>query len=173
MLSETPVTITICLGPLAVLTRPTIRAGNRLCIWRGWLSSLIFHSSFTFLTLAVVRICSSCCQAVRRGLPPSVSQSAVLSSKVSPSALRAAMHPQVIANSFVSFRIIELPPHSDLVSAANRRQTEKWRLLFFCTAFFCPAAKTTIETLSWKFRGLQPDQFQPELNAKHFQRARS
>src|SRR5262245_56981390 len=76
MLSDTPVTITICLGPLAVLTRPTTSAGSRLCISRGWLSSLSFHSSFMSLTLAVVSAVSFCCQAVRCGLPPSVSQSA-------------------------------------------------------------------------------------------------
>src|SRR5262245_12121785 len=76
MLSETPVTITICLGPLAVLTRPTTSAGKRLCNSRGWLSSLIFHSSVILLTLAVVSVVSFRCQAVRCGLPPSVSQSA-------------------------------------------------------------------------------------------------
>src|SRR5215470_3947008 len=78
MLSETPVTITICLGPVLVSTPPTTSAGNKLCISRGWLSSLSFQRSFMSLTLAVVSVVSFCCQAVRCGLPPSVSQSAGL-----------------------------------------------------------------------------------------------
>src|SRR5215475_12872777 len=110
MLSVTPVTITICLGPLAVEARPTTRAGSRLCIWRGSLSSLIFHSSFMSLTLAVLRIFSSRCQAVRCGLPPSVSQSAGLPLSVKPYTLKAAMQTIVIAIEIISFRIIELPP---------------------------------------------------------------
>src|SRR5215470_18882914 len=80
MLSDTPVTITICLGPLAVETRPTTSAGNRLCSSRAWLSSLIFHSSFMSLALAVVIMRSSRCQAVRCESPPSVNQSAGLPS---------------------------------------------------------------------------------------------
>src|SRR5262245_46937194 len=104
MLSETPVTITICLGPPAVETRPTTSAGSRLCISRAWLSSLTFHSSFMLLTLAVVRMRSSRCQAVRCGSPPSVSQSAVLPS-VSPCAPQAAMQLHAIALNIASFRI--------------------------------------------------------------------
>src|SRR5437762_11161438 len=76
MLSDDPATIATCLGPLDVFTRPTIRGGKSECITRGSLSSLIFHRSFMFLTLSVVRIFSSFCHAVRCGLPPSLSQSA-------------------------------------------------------------------------------------------------
>ena len=59
-----------------MLTRPAISSGNSECIWRTSLSSLVFHSSFMSLTLSVLRIFSSFCQAVRWTLPPSVSQSA-------------------------------------------------------------------------------------------------
>src|SRR5262249_11705839 len=128
MLSETPVTITICLGPFAVETRPTTSAGNRLCSSRGWLSSLIFHSSFMSLTLAAVIMRSSRCQAVRCESPPSVSQSAGLSS-VNPYALQAAMQPQTIAIIIVSFRIIEFLRKS-VRSPALRRDYEP-RFSFF------------------------------------------
>src|SRR5260370_16810832 len=75
-LSDTPVTTTICFGPSRVDARPTTSAGSSECISRGTLSSAIFHTSLMSLALRVVRIASSCCQAVRRALPPSVSQSA-------------------------------------------------------------------------------------------------
>jgi hypothetical protein len=78
MLSDTPVTITICLEPALVFTRPMIKTGSRLRIWRGSLSSLVFHSSFMFLTLVVDRIVSFFCHAARSISPPSVSQSANL-----------------------------------------------------------------------------------------------
>src|SRR5262245_31363864 len=93
MLSETPVTLTICVGPLLVSTRPTTSAGNRLCIWRASLSSLIFQSSFMSLALAVVRIFSSCCQAVRCTLPPSVNQSAGLLLWANRPGFQTTMHP--------------------------------------------------------------------------------
>src|SRR5205085_2322474 len=64
------------LRPLLVFSRLTTSVGSIECISRGWLSVLIFHKSFMFLTFSVVRIFSSFCHAVRCGLPPSVNQSA-------------------------------------------------------------------------------------------------
>src|SRR5437867_3925345 len=75
MLSETPATTATSLSPLGVLTLPAMSGGKRLCICRGWLSSLTFHSSFISFTLSFVRIVSFRCHAVRCGSPPSVSQS--------------------------------------------------------------------------------------------------
>src|SRR5438876_10948565 len=75
MLSDTPVTTAISLGPLLVVTRLTISDGSIECISRGWLSVFTFHRSFMFLTLSVVSVFSSFCHAVRCGLPPSVNQS--------------------------------------------------------------------------------------------------
>ena len=48
---------------------------NRLCIARGVLSSLIFHSSFDVPTLALVKIFSSRTQPVRPLSTPSVRKS--------------------------------------------------------------------------------------------------
>src|SRR2546428_8226220 len=76
MMSDTPATTAISLSPSRVLTLPAMSGGKRLCICRGWLSSLIFHSSFISFPLSFVRIVSFRCQAVRCGSPPSVSQSA-------------------------------------------------------------------------------------------------
>src|SRR5690349_7405806 len=72
-----PASIAICLSPLAVSTLLTIRGGNKECISLGWLSSLSFQRIFRSLTLCFVRMRSSCCQLVRCGPPPSVSQFAV------------------------------------------------------------------------------------------------
>src|SRR5262245_20603659 len=58
------------------------------------------------LALAVVIMRSSRCQAVRCESPPSVNQSAGLTS-VNPYALQAAMQPQTNAINIVSFLIIE------------------------------------------------------------------
>src|SRR5665213_1746117 len=68
--------MTTCFGPFAVVRLLMMRGGNSACIWRGTLSSLIFHKSFMSLTLAGDRSFSSCCQPVRCEFPPSVSQSA-------------------------------------------------------------------------------------------------
>src|SRR5690349_20385405 len=76
-LSEMPASIAICLEPLLVWTLLTIRGGNKECISLGWLSNLIFHRIFKFLTFSVVRMCSPLCQLVRRGPPPSVNQFAL------------------------------------------------------------------------------------------------
>ena len=76
MLSDTPATIAISFGPAAVVTLPAMSGGNSECIWRGWLATLTFHSSFMSLTLSLLRIVSLRCHAVRCGSPPSVSQSA-------------------------------------------------------------------------------------------------
>src|ERR1700722_9096818 len=76
MLSETPATMAICLGPLLVFSLSTITGGNSECISIGLLSSCSFQTIFRFLTLSLLRIFSSFCQPVRWGLPPSVSQSA-------------------------------------------------------------------------------------------------
>src|SRR5487761_2057497 len=76
MLSETPATMAICLGPEEVLILSTISGGNSECISMGLLSSCIFQRILRFLTLSLFRIFSSFCQAVRWGLPPSVGQSA-------------------------------------------------------------------------------------------------
>src|SRR6266478_4531261 len=76
MLSDMPASMAICLGPLPVSTFSKISGGNNECISCGTLSSLIFHRILRSLTLPVLSIFSSCCQAVRWGLPPSVGQSA-------------------------------------------------------------------------------------------------
>src|SRR3989454_8740875 len=76
MLSETPATTAISFSPPGVRTLPAISGGKGLCICHGWLSSLIFHSSFISFTLPFVRLVSFRCHAVRCGSPPSVSQSA-------------------------------------------------------------------------------------------------
>src|SRR3954451_21378177 len=53
-----------------------MRVGKSECISRGTLSSCSFQRTPRFFTLSVFRIFSSLCQASRRGLAPSVSQSA-------------------------------------------------------------------------------------------------
>ena len=50
--------------------------GSSECIWRGRLSSLIFHSNLMFSAFVVLMIVSSLCQLVRFTSPPSVNQSA-------------------------------------------------------------------------------------------------
>ena len=65
MLSEMPATTATCLGPAAVLTRPTMSGGNSACISRGSLSVLYFHSSFIPFTFDTFRMRSFFCQAVR------------------------------------------------------------------------------------------------------------
>jgi hypothetical protein len=70
--SEIPATIAISRAPRAVVTRSAISGEKRLCISRGWLSSLTFHSSFMSLTLAGVKTFSSLIQPVRPGSLPSV-----------------------------------------------------------------------------------------------------
>ena len=59
-------------APRAVVTRSAISGEKRLCISRGLLSSLTFHSSFMSLTLASVKTFSSFIQPVRPGSLPSV-----------------------------------------------------------------------------------------------------
>src|SRR5215471_14470312 len=102
MLSDTPVTTLISLGPLLVVTRPTIKAGSSECISRGTLSVLTFHRSFIFFTFSVVSVFSSFCQAVRCGLPPSVSQSAPITTRdenINPTRIRTfriCVYPYVV-----------------------------------------------------------------------------
>src|SRR6266404_3671375 len=95
MLSDMPASRAICLGPLMVWTFSKISGGNSECISCGTLSSLIFHRILRFLTLPVLSIFSSCCQAVRCGLPPSVGQSAP----------RSRAQPAEIAIKMFRFRI--------------------------------------------------------------------
>src|SRR5215472_4463418 len=76
MLSDEPATMAICFGPDGVLALSTINGGNKECITFGSLSRWSFQSSLLFLTESTEKIFSSFCQAVRWGLPPSVSQSA-------------------------------------------------------------------------------------------------
>src|SRR5262245_5531722 len=94
MLSEDPAVMANCLGPSGIITRSMIKGGNRECMTRGWLSSLSFQRSFISFTLERVRIFSSFCQAVRCGLPPSVSQSA-LHAECATSAIASRVNPQV------------------------------------------------------------------------------
>ena len=63
-----PATTAISRAPRAVVTRSAISGEKRLCISRGLLSSLTFHSSFMSLTLAVVKTFSSFIQPVRAGV---------------------------------------------------------------------------------------------------------
>src|SRR5438477_3795403 len=79
MLSEMPETTATCLGPRLVLIWPTISGGNSEWSSLGSLSNLSFQRAFMPLTLSLLRIFSSFCQPVRCGLPPSVSQSAPVS----------------------------------------------------------------------------------------------
>src|SRR5689334_25212330 len=77
MLSAVPATNASCLAPARVLTFSAINGGNSECISWGSLSSWSFQRIFRSLTLSLVRIFSSFCQAVRWGLAPSVNQSAL------------------------------------------------------------------------------------------------
>src|SRR5688572_25398115 len=74
MLSETPATMASSRGPCAVRTSPTMRAGKRLCIWRGSLSSRTFHNSFMRATVSGLSSVSLRCHDVRSLSYPSVSQ---------------------------------------------------------------------------------------------------
>src|SRR5215217_5480967 len=76
-LSEMPATTAISFGPSVVVTSLTINGGNRLCIWRGWLSSCSVQASFMFLTVSFLISVSLRCQAFFCGSPPSVSQLAL------------------------------------------------------------------------------------------------
>ena len=51
-----------------------ISGANRLCIWRGWLSSFTFQINVMSLTVAGLIRVSLRCHDVRCGSPPSVSQ---------------------------------------------------------------------------------------------------
>src|SRR5690349_17620741 len=90
MLSEIPATIAISLGSgeLGTRTPVAIKVGKRECISRGWLSSCSFQRILRFLTFSLVRVCSSVCQLVRCGLPPSVNQSAACAAVARHNALR-------------------------------------------------------------------------------------
>src|SRR4051812_31239371 len=73
--SVTPATTPNSRVPCAVVTRSAMSGANRLCIARGVLSNLIFHSSFELPTLAGVKIFSSFTQPVRSASTPSVRKS--------------------------------------------------------------------------------------------------
>src|SRR5262245_48387540 len=100
-LSDTPATTAISFSPAGVLTLPAMSGGNRLCICRVWLSSLIFQSSFMSFTVVFVRMVSCRCHAVRCGSPPSVSQSAfwvcARGTAIAPSASNTARHRRFIS----------------------------------------------------------------------------
>ena len=59
-------------APRGVVTPETVTGANRLCICRGVLLILVFHSSFMEPTLAVVKIFSFFSQPVRPLSTPSV-----------------------------------------------------------------------------------------------------
>src|SRR2546428_4250924 len=129
MLAEPPATTAISFSPPGVRTLPAISGGNRLCICRGWLSSLIFHSSFISFTLPFVRLFSFRCHAVRGGSPPSVSQSAF-----GVCAYGAATHGAAAANATTAAshrRYIEvLLSRATLRPTANAVKTFRERLPF-------------------------------------------
>ncbi len=70
--SEMPAKIASSRAPRAVVTPDTVSGANRLCICRGVLLTLIFHSSFIEPTLAVVKTFSFFNHPVRPLSTPSV-----------------------------------------------------------------------------------------------------
>ena len=71
----TPAGTAMSRTPCGVLTRSAMSGAKRLCISRGVLGSLIFHSSFMLPTFEVVKIFSSLTHPVRAASTPSVRKS--------------------------------------------------------------------------------------------------
>src|SRR3982751_4058884 len=125
MLSETPATIAISFTPSAVATLPAISGGNSECICRGWLTSLIFQSSFMSLTFVLFRIVSLRCHAVRCGSPPSVNQSAFFCCALGATIqVIAAASP---ARPAINRRVIDATPHRRCLYQ-NLRPIHVWLL---------------------------------------------
>ena len=67
-----PAKMAISFAPRGVCTPSLMSGANRLCIWRGVLSAVIFRSSFIVRTFVVLKIFSFRIQPVRPLSTPSV-----------------------------------------------------------------------------------------------------